>query len=144
MRISWKRGQMLPTFDYTITVLNRRMGRDSSDKLDAWKKTVIPFCSWSTQTVRNVTGTEVSLGASFIVRVPKLADYRPYFEWKTDMQGVTFSVGDIIIKGEVTEEITPENVQSVVKKYPESFAISIFKDNTGTIEALEHYRIEGV
>lgn len=144
MRVTWKPGQMLPTFDYTVTVLNRRDSKDSPDRLDAWKKTVLHNCAWSVQTVRSVNGTEVSLGAAYVARIPKSQDYHPYHEWTKNMEGFTFSTGDIIIRGEVTEEITADNVKAVVRQYPESFTVSLFRDNTNTVEALEHYRVEGV
>lgn len=146
MRIKWKQGQLLPTFDYTITVLNKLKSTDSATKLDVWKKTVLTNCAWSSQAVRSVQGSTVSLGNAFVVRVPKNAEYKTYNEWKETLDGFTFSTGDYIIKGEITEEtVTPNNVQSIVNAHrPEAFSVSFFKDNTGTVEALEHYHIEGV
>lgn len=147
MRVSWKQGQLLPTFDDTITLLNKLSAHDSLTKLDVWKKTVIHNCFFKSQTVRNINGTTVSLGSSFLCRVPKSPDYVPYSKWREDIaQGFTFSVGDIIIRGEIEEtDINPNNVTQILTKYrPEAFRISAFSDNTGKIEALEHYRIEGV
>lgn len=145
MRITWKPGQMLPTFDYTITVLNKLSAKDSATKLDVWKATVLHNCSWSGRAERNVQGNTVSVGNVFVVRVPKSKDYHPYNEWKDSMDGFTFSTGDYIIRGEVTEEVTPSTVQSIVNAHkPEAFIVKLFQDNTGTVEALEHYHIEGV
>lgn len=145
MRITWKPGQMLPTFDYTITVLNKLAARDSATKLDVWKATVLHNCSWSGRAERSVSGNTVSVGNVFVVRVPKSADYHPYNKWKESMDGFTFSTGDYIIRGEVTEEITPDTVQNIVNAHkPEAFIVKLFQDNTGTVEALEHYHIEGV
>lgn len=145
MRISWKPGQMLPTFDYTITVLNKLSARDSATKLDVWKATVLHNCSWSGRAERSMDGNNATVGNVFVVRVPKSADYHPYNEWKRSMDGFTFSTGDYIIRGEITEEVTPSTVQSIVNAHkPEAFIIKLFQDNTGTVEALEHYHIEGV
>lgn len=145
MRITWKPGQMLPTFDYTITVLNKLAARDSATKLDVWKATVLHNCSWSGRAERSVSGSTVSVGNVFVVRVPKSADYHPYHEWKDTMDGFTFSTGDYIIRGEITEEVTPNTVLNIVNSHkPEAFIVKMFQDNTGTIEALEHYHIEGV
>lgn len=146
MKIKWKQGQLLPTFDYTITVLNKLKSTDSATKLDVWKKTVLNNCAWSSQAVRSVQGSTVSLGNAFVVRVPKNADYKPYNEWKDTLDGFTFSTGDYIIKGEITEDtVTPNNVLKIVEAYrPDAFSVVFFKDNTGTVEALEHYHIEGV
>lgn len=146
MKIKWKEGQMLPTFDYTITVLNKLKSTDSATSLDVWKKTVLHNCAWSSNAIRNVQGTTVSIGNAFVVRVPKNIQYKSYSEWKEDMEGFTFSTGDYIIKGEIQEEtVTPNNIQNIVNIHrPEAFEVRFFKNNTGTIEALEHYHIEGV
>lgn len=145
MYIAWKPGQMLPTFDYTITVLNKLAARDSATKLDVWKATVLHNCSWSGRAERSVQGNTVSVGNVFVVRVPKSEEYHPYNQWKETMDGFTFSTGDYIIRGEITEEATPQTVLNIVNSHkPEAFIIKLFQDNTGTVEALEHYHIEGV
>lgn len=146
MKITWKKGQMLPTFDYTITVFNKLSYQDSASGLDVWEKTVLHNCYWGSKAVRSVQGTTVSIGSAFVVRVPKNDAYKPYSEWKNDFKdGFTFSTGDFIVKGEVTEEVTAANIKKVIAKYrPEAFEVRLFRDNTGTIEALEHYHIEGV
>lgn len=138
----------IPTWTDTVTVLNRRAGRDSADNLDAWKKTVLRGCFWSGQQTREQSGrmttsTEILEGAAYLLRAPQSVDYRPYLEWKTDMDGFTFSPGDYVILGEAAEEITLETVQSVVERYrPDAFEVRKFKDNTKG--PLPHYRLEGV
>lgn len=138
----------LPTFRHSITVLNKRDGKDSQDHLDAWKKTVLHNCTWtekqtSSQSAHLADGAEVNKGADYLTRVPPSAKYRPYSAWKADMEGFTFSPGDYVIKGEIPETVTPENVQSVVNKYrPNAFQVQLFRDNTGT-GYLDHYRLEG-
>lgn len=138
----------LPTFRHTITLLNKLDGKDSPDHLDAWKKTVLHHCAWKqTQTqdqgTRLSDGVEVNRGADYLARVPPSAEYRPYSDWKADMAGFTFSPGDYVIKGEISESVTPENVQSMVNKYrPNAFQVQLFRDNTGT-GYLDHYRLEG-
>lgn len=135
----------LPTFNNTITVLNRRDGKDSPDHLDAWRKTVLTLCAWKHTETRSQSGeaVEVNEGEDYLVRVPPSEYYRPYSEWKKDMAGFTFSPGDYIIKGEIPEEVTAENVQSVVSKYrPGAFEVRLFRDNTET-GYLDHYRLEG-
>lgn len=144
--VKWNKKQMLPTFDYTITILNKLKATHSATKLDVWKKTVLHNCFFSTQAIRNISGSTVSVGSNFICRIPKNEEYRPYNEWMQDLEGFTFSTGDYIIKGEVIEDIiTPNNIRSVIEKYkPNAFEIRFFKDNTGTVEFLEHYHLEGV
>lgn len=59
------------------------------------------------------------------------------------MEGFTFSPGDYIVKGEVTQEITAETVLAVVDSCrPAAFQVTLFRDNTGT-GYLDHYRLEG-
>lgn len=133
----------LPTWNDTITVLNKRDGLDSPDGLDAWKKTVLHDCFWAGEQTRGQSGQEISESAAYLLRVPRSADYRPYLDWKTDMEGFTFSPGDYIILGETEKEITPETVQSVLERHrPDAFEVRKFKDNTRG--PLPHYRLEGV
>lgn len=132
----------LPTFRHTITILNKRDGKDSPDHLDAWKKTVLHHCTW-TEKQTSSQGVEVNRGADYLARVPPSAEYRSYSAWKADMAGFTFSPGDYVVKGEIPESVTAENVQSVVNKYrPNAFQVQFFRDNTGT-GYLDHYRLEG-
>lgn len=131
-----------------MTVLNKLAGKDSVDHMDMWKATVLHGCFWSGQQDQSQSGrmtysVEINEGASYLLRVPQSEDYRPYREWKANMEGFTFSTGDYIIRGAVVEEITPETVQSVVEKYrPDAFEVQLFKDNTDG--PLPHYRLEGV
>lgn len=133
----------LPTWNDTVTVLNKRDGLDSPDSLDAWKKTVLRGCFWAGEQTQGQSGQEVSEGADYLLRVPQSADYRSYLIWKADMEGFTFSPGDYVILGEAAEEITPETVQGVVERYrPDAFEVRKLKDNTKG--PLPHYRLEGV
>lgn len=133
----------LPTWNDTVTVLNKRDGLDSPYGLDTWKKAVLRGCFWAGEQTQGQSGQEISGGAAYLLRVPKSADYRPYRDWKADMEGFTFSPGDYIILGEAVEEITPETVQRVVERHrPDAFQVREFKDNTRG--PLPHYRLEGV
>lgn len=140
--------KQLPTFKHTVTVLNKRDGLDSPDHLDAWKKTVLRKCAWKQTETQGQTGriseaVEISKGEDYLVRVPPSSEYRPYSAWKEDMGGFTFSPGDYIIKGEITEEVTAETVQSVVNQYrPDAFEVRLFRDSTGS-GYLDHYRLDG-
>lgn len=135
--------QYPPTWDKTITVLNRRAGLDSPGGLDDWKRTVLIGCFWITQNAQGQSGTEINLSGSCLVRIPRSVEYRPYQEWKKDMEGVTFSPGDYIIQGEVSEPVSAETVQQVLRMHLfQSFQVRKFKDNTAG--PLPHYRLEGV
>lgn len=140
--------RQLPAFRHTVTVLNKQDGLDSPDHLDTWKKTVLKQCAWKqtetrSQSGRLSEGAEANEGADYLVRVPPSSEYRPYSAWKEDMEGFTFSPRDYIIKGEITEEVTAETVQSVVSQHrPDAFEVRLFRDNTGS-GYLDHYRLEG-
>lgn len=140
--------KQLPAFKHTVTVLNKRDGLDSHDHLDAWKKTVLRQCAWKQTETQGQTGrlseaVEISKGEEYIVRVPPSEEYQPYSAWKDTMEGFTFSPGDYVLKGEITEEVTAETVQNVVNKYrPDAFEVRLFRDNTGS-GYLDHYRLEG-
>lgn len=140
--------QILPTFDYTITLLNKVKAQDTADKRsDAWFKTVLHNNQFSAYTVRDVTGTTASVANVLTARIPKNTKYKPYAQWiKDPLQGFTFSVGDIVIKGEIEESIiTPQTVNTILQKHqPNAFTIKTFKDNTGTVEVGEHYHVEGI
>ena len=146
MKINKNKQQLLTTFNCTITILNKLDGINSKTGLDVWKKTVLHNCFFSTQAIRNISGTTVSIGNNFVCRIPKNNNYKPYNEWIDNLEGFTLSTGDFIIKGEIEEDIiTPNNIRSVVEKYsPNAFEIRCFKDNTNTIKVLEHYHLEGV
>lgn len=146
MKIHKNKQQLLPTFNCTITVLNKLDSINSKTGLDLWEKTVLNNCFFSTQAIMNISGATVSIGNKYICRVPENENYRPYDKWIDDLEGFTFSTGDFVIKGEIEEDIiTPNNIRSIVEKYrPNAFEIRFFKDNTSAIEILNHYHLEGV
>lgn len=139
---------VLPTWTHTVTIFNRLAGRDSPDQLDHWKPTVLYGCFWSGKQTRGTssrlsTAMEINEGASYLLRVPQSEKYRAYRDWKVDMAGFTFSTGDYVILGELTEEDTLENIQQLVERFrPNAFEVQLFRDNTGG--PLPHYRVEGV
>ena len=138
----------LPQFRHTVTILNKLDGADSPDHLDHWKKTVLRNCSWTEKRTQGPSSrlseaAEVNEGAGYLVRAPQSRDYRPYRQWAENMEGFTLSPGDYIIRGEITEEITADNVLAAVEYFrPAAFQAQLVRDNTGT-GYLDHYRIEG-
>lgn len=133
---------LTPAFTETITLLNKLDAKDSETGLDVWKSTVLRNCAWSEKAVRSVQNNVVSLGRTIIVRIPASPDFHPYIEWKTDMEGFTLSTGDCIIRGEVAETVTSDNVKQVLADR-EGFVVKSVKINT-SIPALAHYLAEGV
>lgn len=148
MRVSWKANQLTPTFDYTVTILNKLSAKDSTTKRDVWYPVVLHNCSFTGATIRDVQGTTVSVGNAFTCRIPKNEKYRPYKEWKSNTDDYfTLNVGDYVFLGELddSEIVTPETIQTIYQSHKDTaFCIRAFKDNTGVIESLEHYRVDGV
>lgn len=144
--IKINQNQLLPTFDYTITLINKLKATDSATKVESYYKTVLHNCAFTTESIRNVQGSTTSVGNVYVTRIPKNMNYKPYSEWVSSLDGFTISLDDYVIKGEIEEEvITPQTIAKIINKYrPNAFQIRSFKDNTGTIELAEHYKLEGV
>lgn len=138
-------GKLTKMFDKTITVYNKLSGADSATKQDVWYRHVLHDCSFTSDTVRNVSGNTVSVGNAFVCRVPENPDYLPYSEWKENPDiGFTLNVGDYVFLGEVDELITPNTLQKIYQQYKDrAFQVRGFKDNTGA-GRLKHYRLDGV
>lgn len=142
MRVNWKPGRLTPAFTETITLLNKLDAKDSTSGMDGWKSTVLDNCAWSEKSVRSVQSNVVSVGRSIIVRIPASPDFHPYSEWKDVMDGFTLSTGDCIVRGEISEKVTADNVKSVIAAH-DGFVVKSAKVNTA-ISALAHYLAEGV
>ena len=142
MRVAWKSGRLTPAFTETITLLNKLDAKDSETGLDVWKPTVLHDCAWSEKAVRSLQGNVVNVGRSIIVRIPASPDFHPYSEWKDGMDGFTLSTGDCIVRGEISEEVTADNVKTVLASH-NGFVVKSAKVNT-SISALAHYLAEGV
>lgn len=137
--------KLIPTFNSTITILNRLKGSDSPDKLDKWHKTILKNCFFTNKQSDSGTKGLVSSGVKYICRVYKNKDYYAYNEWKINQKGFTFSLDDYIFLGAIEEEnINTNNIVHLVNKYkPDAFQIKFFKDNT-KVGFLDHYHLEGV
>lgn len=136
---------MFEWWNQTITICNKLSGKDSATGLDTWKKTVLHNCFFKQETIRNITGTSVSVGNTVIARIPENPDYKPYSIWKNDISdGFTLSVGDYIFLGELEDEITASNIVTLFNsKKPHSFLVRAVSDNSN-FGILNHYKAEGV
>lgn len=130
--------------DKTITILNRVKAIDSPSKVDTWYKTVVKDCMWTSRTNRTLNGKDVIISQSLVCRIPSHAQYKDYKQWVKDPNKFfTLVAGDYAILGEVTEEITPQNILTIVNKYkPDAFQINSIRINA--VGILDHYKIEGV
>lgn len=139
--------QLLPTFNKTITLVNKLAAKDSVTKKDVWYVNTIDNCAVTNTIVRNVQGAVVSLGRTFVVRIPYSGKYKNYMQWQHDIENsFTINVGDYVFLNELTDEdiITPNTILNIYNKYRDSsFVIKTFRDNSNQINQLRHYHIEG-
>lgn len=95
-------------WETTVTVYNKY--EDTQTHLIRWYRTVITDCFWK------YTGDKVSIGnvvldtKSVTCRIPQDTRFLERYQWvevPNDQKGTYFTLGqgDIIVKGEVTEEI---------------------------------------
>lgn len=140
-------------WDTTITVYNQY--KDPITKIISWYRTVINECFWK------YTGNKVTVGSvelqtnTTICRIPKDDRFLQRYEWEAlpnDQMAdhFTLSPGDIIVKGEVTEEIdeTQKGHRSTdfiakYKKLQGCVEIQQWADNTGIGRNDKHYYVVG-
>lgn len=103
---------MIPFATETITIYNKVEGIDPivNKAFTLWRRHVLTGCSWrrSMQTLQ--VGTVQITSEDYIVQVPYSEMYVPYAEYgnmTADEQEEHFTgnAGDLIVKGEVTDEI---------------------------------------
>ena len=132
----------------TITLLNKLKRKDSITNLDIWYKTFIQDCVYKKDKISNVTGSVVSMGQEFTILIPFTGKYIPYNEWKKleDKTGVyTLSTQDVIILGEVTEEVTDKNIIQIKNNYePNTCEIRSIEQVDKKLSVKFEFRVNGV
>lgn len=127
---------MNPNYNQIITVYSK--AKDEHGK-DAWTRQVFWDCFFKASTgiiSGGNSGTVVNLYSKnvYVARIPEEAGQ------------VLLHEGDIIVKGEIVEEITsssPNTATELLKRYqPNAFRVTSFSDNTNfPVDA--HYRAGG-
>lgn len=138
---------MNQNYVHTITLYNRICAADRTDKKEHWKKTVLHHCFWKSVVNTGFSGTEASVRNTYTVRIPQDERYLPYAEYVKSPDGhFTVSQGDIVILGNIAEEITGESghmAAQVLNRYkPQAFKVTAFSDNTA-FPVDKHYRLGG-
>lgn len=132
----------------TITLLNKLKRKDSITNLDIWYKTFIQDCVYKKDKISNVTGSVVSMGQEFTILIPFTGKYISYNEWKKleDKTGVyTLSPQDIIIFGEITEEVTDKNIVQIKNNYePNTCEIRSIEQVEKKLTVNFEFRVSGV
>lgn len=143
---------MNPNYIHTITVFNCLRAEDNPDSSkDTWGKTVIHDCYYKSVMGRVDSDKSSMMQNVYVARIPKDSRYLPYHEWakKTEEERelyFTFSLGDIVVKGECPDQITgksPNTATDILQKYkPDAFKVTDFSDNTSH-KMSKHYRVGG-
>lgn len=132
----------------TVTILNRLRRDDAHEQKDVWYKTVVEDVVWYTDSARSAGSHDVFIGSYITILFPFNEKYLPYMEWKdkSDRENYfTASNGDYIVKGIVTEDVTPDNVVKVMEKYREDVClIRHHNDKHNRFGARVQLKIQGV
>ncbi len=140
-------------WDTTITIYNQY--KDPQTRVVHWYKMVVNGCFWK-YTGNKVTVGQVELATnSTICRIPKDDRYLERYVWESlpndQMENhFTLSPGDIIIKGEVDDEIDEQtsgqrstDLIAKYKKLQGCIEIQSVADNTGVGRNDKHYYVVG-
>lgn len=113
-------------YNETITIFNKLRRNDSPTGRDIWFKTIVENAVWYTDSARSAGGQNVYIGSYITILIPFGNNYLPYIDWKenSNQEGhYTMSLGDYVIKGLVTEEISADNIVKSLEKYGENVCL---------------------
>lgn len=136
----------------TITVYNKF--EDQTTRRITWYRTVLQNCFWKYTGNKIVVGETTLETNSTMCRVPVHPAFLERYLWNnTEDKSTCFTLGtgDIIIKGEVDDEINEyasgyrsSDILTKYKKCGECMVIDKCAMNTGLGRGLEHYLVKGV
>lgn len=127
----------------SITIYNKWI---DEDKIVHYKRTIIKNCFFKlASTIKEEQG-DISSKRGFIVRIPQSGDYIDSLEWNETLEKFTLDIDDIIIKGEIEEEIDENTkgsrMNDLLDKYKKN-AFTIKKVQENTKISLPHYLVTG-
>lgn len=140
-------------WDETLTVYNKYT--DPTTHLVTWYRHVITDCFWKNIGNKVTVGNTVLETDTIICRIRKRDDFVPKYEWieLTDKANkFTLGQGDIIVRGEVTDNIIEYGgtgglkSTQLINKYKElqgCMVISEVTINIGGGRGDEHYHVKG-
>ena len=151
-------GVYIPVSNYpewwntTITVYNKY--EDTTSRQITWYKTVLHNCFWKYTGNRIVVGETALETDTTLCRVPVNTAFLEKYLWNDTADKskyFTFGTGDIIIKGEVADEIDEyasgyrsSDILTKYKKLQGCMVVEKCAMNTGLGRDLEHYYVKGV
>lgn len=113
-----------PIYNNKVSILNKLKAEDTeSHENDIWYKTVLNNVAWYSNTERTVDDKKVLIGQYKTILIPFNELYLSYYDWKNSkvrQNYFTMSPGDYIIKGDIDEEVTPENVVKITRLFGEN------------------------
>ena len=136
-----------------ITIYNRY--EDKTTNLITWHRHVIHGCFYKNANNKVTVGQTVLETNNILIRIPEQPDYISYGEWVSipnDQMNAYFTIhqGDIIVKGEVADEIDEyvkgmrsTDLLTKYKNYGECLTVVNYQDNTGAGRVLPHYYVSG-
>lgn len=136
-------------FNQTVTVINHYY--DKLTRLDKWHKTILKGCMWRRNITKSVVDGKIQIDDSVSLTIPYRDGYLPPKQYakipNDEMQNYwtlnSESNLDIIVLGEVTEELTDSyTITDVKRDYDEVATISGVADNTQR-DRLKHWRVDG-
>lgn len=135
-------------YNQTITILNKLKRADNTTGKDVWYKTVIQDAAWYTDSARSAGNHDVFIGTYITILIPFHSEYIDYMDWKKlkdKDKYYTVSMGDYIVRGEVSEDVTADNVIKVMESYGERVCfVRHHNANYDRFGATVQLKIEGV
>lgn len=136
-------------WDTTITLYNKY--EDSTGEI-TWYRTVLEGCFWKYTTKYERVDDVVQMTKVLTCRVRRSDDFLESYEWYSSLDKAshfTFSEGDILVKGEVSDTINEYTSGSMstdlLKKYKDRCAqITESTIDTGIGRVCEHYLVRGI
>lgn len=138
----------------TVTIYNRY--EDPQTNIVKWFKHTVTDCFWNDVGQHILIGETKILTDDIICRIPKNEQFLPKYLWlklPNDKMSEYFTLSseDILIRGEVDEEIDEyragHRLTDILSKYKDlqgCCKIKKVSDNTGDNRGLPHYHIRGI
>lgn len=136
----------------TITLYNKY--EDPVTRKVSWYRTVLHNCFWKYTGNKIVVGETVIETNTTLCRIPANTEFLERHIWNNTQDKslhFTLCTGDILVKGEVTDEIDEyasgyrsSDILTKYKKYGECMCIEQCADLTGDGRGPEHYYVRGV
>lgn len=133
------------TFTSTITLYNSYPDKSSGKSIIRFKRTVLKNCYFDKEIIKDIRSDRFSGEDSFICRIPENDAYTD--DYQGEEGRFTLKPGDIIVEGEVFDEIEDmegKRPSDLLKKYSgRSFSIEEVSKNT-LLKGFPHYRASKV